>query len=385
MLIINQVYPPARGATGRLARDLAEHLAKLGFDIHVLCVDEQSFKEEKEPRGITVTRLTSRANPRKGFGLLWLCLRLFWAVLRHPKVDQIISMTDPPFAVVPISLMAKFKRARHIHWCQDLYPDVLPALNIRTSEFIFRFLSKRMRRALRRCDRVVTLGTCMRDRLITRYLQAEQISVIPNWGDRTLETSMNKEQALSEHQSPDKFRILYAGSIGRAHPMDTILSTAKILDNEGHDDVEFLFVGDGPGFEKLAKDRDRLGIQNIRFLPYQPLDKLTSLYESGDAHLISMSPPAAGCLFPSKLYPALTIGRPILFLGPEGCQIPEILDHYEAGLCIPHGRADVLVEVIKRLRDEAGIWHHLHQGALLAGQDYTAETSLKLWEEVLTQ
>src|SRR5262249_35654055 len=135
-----------------------------------------------------------------------------------------------------------------------------------------------------------------------------------------------------------KFRILYSGNLGRAHPVQTILDAATLLAGT-NPEIEFVFVGDGPQFDRLAHERARRGLENIRFLPYQPASRLRELMESGDLHLISMSDRAAGLLVPCKLYSALAVGRPCILVGPAQSEVARIIEDFHAGTVVPQGQA----------------------------------------------
>ncbi|MFN3700975.1 MAG: glycosyltransferase, partial [Alphaproteobacteria bacterium] len=178
-------------------------------------------------------------------------------------------------------------------------------------------------------------------------------------------------------QAP-KFRVLYAGTLGRAHPYKVILNAAAIL-AQSNPEIEFVFVGDGKGFEKLAQERTRMGLENVRLLPYQPNSGLKEVMESGDVHLISMRENAAGCLVPSKLYSALAVGRPCVFVGPEACEAAKVIEDYRAGEVIPQGDAALLAKVILQFRMNGETWFKAHEGALKAGEVFTAEASIEEW------
>ena len=95
----------------------------------------------------------------------------------------------------------------------------------------------------------------------------------------------------SEEQKRDdrpKFRVLYAGNLGRIHPIQSVVDAAQFL--KEHDDIELCFVGDGPNYDRLAKERDKRGLDNMRFLPYQPINRLRNVLQTGDVHMIAIPP-----------------------------------------------------------------------------------------------
>ena len=62
VLLINRVYPPARGASGRMLRDLAREMARAGWIVSVLTTGEKTFSEKDG--GISVFRVAAPTNPR---------------------------------------------------------------------------------------------------------------------------------------------------------------------------------------------------------------------------------------------------------------------------------------------------------------------------------
>ena len=296
--------------------------------------------------------------------------------------------------------MAKFKKCKHINWCHDLYPDVMPAIGFKVPGFLMRFFKYLSRRAMERCDKVIVSGRCMARHLSMDGVSAKQITMIPNWPDtelvdpelishaphsqsfHPLKTDIVRGARPFEQQIKDRqrFRVLYAGNIGRAHPVDTILQAAEILEKDGSD-VEFVFVGDGRRFDDLAERRNAMGLTNIRFLPYQPANRLQELMESGDLHLISMSQEAAGLLVPSKLYAALAVARPCVMVGPEQSEVAKVITDFKAGVVVPQGDAQGLASAITRFRQSGEEWFSAHNGSAQAAEVFQPQFSIEAWME----
>lgn len=390
VLLINRIYPPQRGPTGRLARDLARAFVAEGWAVSIVTTGPRAGVERDG--AITVHRAKG---PEKPGWLVypWLWLKLFWTARKAGHADLVISMTDPPMLAVLGHHIARSKNARHFHWCQDFYPGVMGALGFKFPGFLQRLLEKVSRQALQSCDRIVAIGRCMAQRIADEGISPRRISVIPNWPDAELvnpppaikQFGEGKEKAASSskpylHQvkTTPKFRVLYAGNIGRAHPVGTILDAARILE-EQHPEIEFTFVGDGKRIENLARERDRRGLGNIRFIPYQPADKLREVMESGDVHLIALREEALGYMVPSKLYAALAVGRPVIFAGPEGSEIDQILKDFGAGVRTSPDDGKALAEAILKYRMDGDAWFTAHDGALEAGKALTPKESMKAW------
>ena len=397
VLFVNRVYPQDRGATGRMLRDLAAAMVRDGWDVTVLATGARTATEQDE--GVAVHRVRSRFRRKTplAYGLTWI--RLLAAAWRMPRHDLVVSMTDPPMLILAAGLVAARRKSKHIHWCQDLYPELLPVLGYGIPESGVEFLARLTRQAMKKCDRVIVIGRCMARLLVHRGLDSRVLSVIPNWPDaelsgeqaeetaaparpRTVVRPMNVRppSALFRDAHDMKFRVLYAGTLGQAHPVDTVLDAAQIL-QKTHGDIEFVFVGNGPAFERLARERGRRGLENIRLMPWQPADRLRQLMESGDVHLVTMRHEAAGMLVPCKIYSALAAHRPCILVGPEHSEAGRILLDFNAGAVVPQGEAEALADTVRRFREDGDVWFSAQEGARRAGEVFLASESIRAWIE----
>ena len=395
---MNRVYPPVRGATGRVLQDLARAFVSEGW--HVTIVTSGPKAGQERDGGIRIIRVKGPEKPSGTFGYMWIWTKMLVAVMRLKPRHLLVTMSDPPLMIVGGQIVTKFKKCKHINWCHDLYPDVMPAIGFKVPGFLMRFFKYLSRRAMERCDKVIVSGRCMARHLSMDGVSAKQITMIPNWPDtelvdpeliaqaphsqsfHPLKTDIVRGARPFEQQIKDRqrFRVLYAGNIGRAHPVDTILQAAEILEKDGSD-VEFVFVGDGRRFDDLAERRNAMGLTNIRFLPYQPANRLQELMESGDLHLISMSQEAAGLLVPSKLYAALAVARPCVMVGPEQSEVAKVITDFKAGVVVPQGDAQGLAAAITRFRQSGEEWFSAHNGSAQAAEVFQPQFSIEAWME----
>ncbi len=383
VLLINRVYPPAKGATGRVLRDLAQEMARAGWSVSVLTTGEKSFSEKDG--GISVHRVAAPQNPRGIFGYALVLLKLYLAAMKLPRHDLAVTMTDPPLLVAVGRRFARKKRCAHMHWCQDLYPDLFPSIGVKMPDFVLNALSRSARRSMNKSGKVIAVGRCMARHLAHTGVETNRISVVPNWPDAELvdassvpharRTDVRLKQNVTLSRPPEmllrddspRFRILYAGTIGRAHPMKAILEAAEHLSI--HPEMEFAFVGEGPSHDRLAAERARRGLDNIKLLPYQPASCLKDLMESGDLHLISMRDDAAGLLVPCKFYSAIAAARPTIYIGPQDTEIGRMIRDYGCGAIVPPGDGKTLAQAILYFRTDSDAWFSAQQGAEAAAAD----------------
>lgn len=397
VLFINRVYPPVRGASGRVLRDLAKGFAKEGWHVTVVSTGPEAGKERDGP--IRIVRVKAPEKPTGLLGYLSVWRKLYKAAGKQETPALLVTLSDPPLIAVAGQKLAQAKKCRHIHWCHDLYPDVLPALGIKYPSIIQSFLKRKSMQAMLQADRLIVIGRCMARQLAYKGITPKNITVIPNWPDYELTPqggnhnfTVQQEAEPVKHysdvakpfeqqlKSPPKFRVLYAGNMGMAHPYDTIIDAAEILNRE-NPEIEFVFVGDGPRFDDIAREREKRGLDNIRLLPYQPLSRLRQLMESGDVHLISMADKAAGMLVPCKLYSSLAVGRPCIFVGPEASETAKVINDFKAGTVVPQGHADDLAARIKHYRLNSKEWFAAYNGACKAAEIYMPDEAINAWIE----
>lgn len=386
VLFINRVYPPVRGATGRMLRDLAQAFARDGWQVTVVTAGPIGMTEKDGQ--VKVRRV--RAGTGKSFlNYLMIWTRLLLAAWRQPAPTLIVTMTDPPLLVVAGRFLARRKRSAHIHWCQDIYPDILPVIGMKLPGFLMGWLKGISRRAMKSCNRVVVIGRCMARYLAHTGLDMAKVTVIPNWPDQEIVAPLRIDPAKvandganrvkpSHYDANPRFRVLYAGNLGRVHPVATILEAASLLQGR-HPEIEFVFVGEGPVFDRLATERAKRGLENIRLLPVQPAERLRELMESGDVHLISIKADAVGMVVPCKLYSALAAQRPSILIGPEQSETGRVLLDYHAGTIVPQGNAAALAEAIRAYLLDGDKWFSAQQGAIAANQQYKPELSMGNW------
>jgi len=381
VLLINRVYPPSRGASGRVLRDLAREMARAGWIVTVLTTGEKTFSEKDG--GINVFRVKAPMNPRGVISYGRVLWKLYRAAMKQPRHDLVITLTDPPLLVTIGRRYARKKRCSHMHWCQDLYPDLFPSIGVKMPQFVLRALSRSARRSMNKSGKVIAVGRCMAKHLAHTGVETGRISMIPNWPDSEL-IDPNKKPArndvrikenvpmarptetLLRDDSP-RFRILYAGNIGRAHPMKAILEAAEYL--SPYPEIEFVFVGEGPSHDRLSAERSRRGLQNIKLLPYQPASCLKDLMESGDLHLISVRDDTAGLLVPCKFYSAIAAARPTIYVGPADTEIGRMIRDYGCGAIVQQGDGKTLAQAILYFRNDSDAWFSAQQGAEQAAAD----------------
>ncbi|MEZ5902800.1 MAG: hypothetical protein R3D88_05775, partial [Alphaproteobacteria bacterium] len=109
ILMINRIYPPERGATGRMMQDLAQALERAGWRVSILTTAQK--QETRKNGGVTIHQVRSAKNPKTVVGCLVNLWRLYRAAQKISAHDVVLSMSDPQMLVIFSGIIAKKHKA----------------------------------------------------------------------------------------------------------------------------------------------------------------------------------------------------------------------------------------------------------------------------------
>ena len=374
-LIITQVFRPDPAAVGQYFNEAAQAIATTGAQVTVLTANcgydnpNEKFLEREARNGIQIRRL-----PLSSFGKASIPLRIFaqlsflvQCILRGLfacKLTDLLVSTSPPMAAITAIILGFFRPTLRVHyWVMDINPDQAIALGAFPPKHpLVQALNWLNRRILRRANSIITLDRFMQARL-ERKLKCPSgglrapIQIIPLWPmDDHLKTVAHSQNSFRKKQSwDDKFVVMYSGNHSLVHPLDTILDAAEMLKDDPR--FVFVFIGGGRGKEIVnARLRAQLGAaNNIISLPYQSLDQIPFSLSAADLHVVSLGNEMSGIVHPCKIYGILSIGRPVIALGPKESYLSDITGGNEVGWSIRHGDVDGAVAALRKAVDQTKI------------------------------
>lgn len=360
LLVISQVYPPDPASVGQHMHDAAAEMARRGWQVRVLAsargYDDPS---RKYPPRETIDGVRVRRLPLSSFGKNSIAVRLLGgfiftalATLRgvfSRRVDAIVVSTSPPMAPIAAIVVSIIRRAPILYWVMDLNPDQMIELGKITERSLPARLFDALNRAiLRRAARVVVLDRFMADRVNRKLDVSKKILVAPPWPheDHLEPVAHDVNPSRVEHDLAGRFVVMYSGNHSPANPLDTIIAAAERL--RDRDDIRFLFIGGGLEKTKVEAAIER-GARNIVSLPYQPIESLRYSLSAADVHLVTLGDEVVGVVHPCKVYGAMSVARPVLFMGPKPSHVADLLDEESIGWHAQHGDIEGAVRVIETM------------------------------------
>ena len=361
-LIITQVFSPDPAAVGQYFDEAAQAIAGTGAKVTVLTANrgydnpDEQFAAKEDRDGIRIRRL-----PFSSFGKASIPLRIFaqlsfliQCILRGlftPKLTDLLVSTSPPMAAITAVIIGFFRPKLKVHyWVMDINPDQAVILGAFSPKHpLVLALDWLNRRMLKRADNVIALDRFMAERMEAKLTRPEAelrrpITIIPPWPmDDYLETVPHSENQFRKAQGwENKFVVMYSGNHSLVHPLDTILDAAETLKDDSR--FVFAFIGGGKGKEIVDARVAQLNVERCSLneesaatnnqqpttnnqisLPYQPLDQIRFSLSAADLHIVSLGNDMSGIVHPCKIYGALSIGRPVLTLGPKESYLSDII------------------------------------------------------------
>jgi len=356
LLVLNQYYAPGCESTAQLLTELCEALAE-DFDVSVVTgtVADAPRPEQTVRNGVRVMRVGSTAYDRsrlslRGLNYLSFFFLALFAGLRHRRPDVVLCLSDPPFISVAGVAVARRRRATLVVVTQDVFPEIAVALGRLQNRVIVGILDRLVRFGLSNADRVVAIGDHMRRRLIGKGVRDHAIVVIPNWTNTEALSPRPRDNEWAREQGlVDRFVVMHSGNLGYAQDLPTLIRAATFL--RDLDDLEIVLIGSGAQGAVLAELARSLEVAAVRFLPYQPRERLSESLSSADVHVVGLAPGLAGYIVPSRLYGILSVGRPVIVHADEESETADVVHRTGCGVVVPPQQPERLARAIREAHD----------------------------------
>ncbi len=236
-----------------------------------------------------------------------------WGVLLVKRADVMYVYHPPATVGCSALVISRIRGIPFVYDIQDLWPDTLAATGMLNNPGALKLVDRLCRMIYRRAARIVVLSPGFKKMLALRNVPAEKIEVIYNWCDEKNIQREGKNIDLPKKLGlAGSFNIVFAGTMGKAQALDSVLASAKIV-AESHPKVQFVFVGSGVAVVHLKQRARELSLDNVLFLPRMPIEEIGSILAVADVLLVHLrDDPLFSITLPSKIQAYMAVGRPIL-------------------------------------------------------------------------
>lgn len=399
LTLLCQHFYPEMISAGMLMTELAGSLRRDGWEVTVFSAQPTLDLASAHPvpatmeyEGIRIYRVRTTGSHAQGlthrflFAATYL-LSTFAIIWRRRKdIDGLLVTTTPPFLGIVGRLAAALLGKPYVLLVYDVYPDIAVRLGLLKEHSPVTWLWERLSRfMLNGACAVVVIGRDMAE-IVRRKLRQRnwpRMHLIPNWSDDEVvvpakgsENPFRIEQGLR-----DRMLVQYSGRFGATHNLEPLVQAAAILRDRP---IVFQFIGNGVKKQRLEQLVRETGAENVRFLPYQPRERLGEVLSAADLAVVCLESRFTGLSVPSKTYGVMASATPILgFLDPES-EIGRTIRENNCGVVLRDPSGEAVADLIRKLLDDPDQLQRMGENGYNAFKNnYTLSLAAKRYSTLL--
>lgn len=352
ILVVSQHYWPEPFPLA----DVCESLVKMGHTVHVVTdvpnypmgyiyPEYKSGRNRSEERNgvriwrtFTIGRRNNILFRMLNYYSYAISSTLFVKRLKE-EYDVVFTNQSSPVMMVNAALAyAKKHKKKCVLYCMDLWPASLAAGGVGEKSPIYRFFHGVSKRLYRKADRILITSQMFRDYFKNEFgIADETIGYLPQYADSAFDSE------LPPKENRETVDFLFAGNIGAAQSLNTVLDAADILREDLR--LRWHIVGDGSELENLKDRAKALSLDNVIFYGRKPLAEMPAYYAKADAMLVTLTAdPFIGMTLPAKVQSYMAVGKPVI--AAANGEIPSVINDSGCGFCANAEDAQGLADAV---------------------------------------
>jgi len=272
------------------------------------------------------------------------------------RKPDLIYVVSPPLSLGIFGIIvSRLRRVPFVLQVNDLVPDTAVVLHFLHNRFIIKVLYMLEKMVYTNATLISVVSQSMRDNLVAKGVPEDKITVRYDFVDvKKLQPAAGNNPFRAELGLAGKFIILHSGNMGQKMGLEIILEAAKkCMGNPRYADFQFLLVGDGVSRPYLLEKAEEYKLNNVTFLPLQPVQRLPQMISAADIALVVLREGVKDICFPGKLLTYMACATPVIASVDEESETAIQLKKVQGGLITRPGSADELLKAIVKLKTDA--------------------------------
>lgn len=257
-------------------------------------------------------------------------------LLRKQKYDAILVFAPSPITVAIPAILLKWIKGCHMTiWIQDLWPESLSATGFVKHDYLLKCVGVLVK-GIYACSDLLLVQSRAFVSPVKQRVKKSKIRYFPNSAqDQWFVSDGEMSNELSDEllDTLEKcFCFVFAGNIGRAQSIETILAAAeKIRDLEK---VCIILVGNGSRLEWAQAETRAMQLDNVMFTGRYPMACMPFIFSRAQGLLVTLNDDEIfSYTIPSKIQSYLSAGRPII-CAVNG-ESARIIEESNSGISVP--------------------------------------------------
>lgn len=357
ILLIHQAFQSLQGAGGTRHYEFSQRCIERGDEFVVVASDVSYLDAKKIDKsrkvetvdGVKIIRAKTPSYIHRGFA--WRILAFFiymfnsfWSAVREPKVDLVMGTSPSLFQALSAACVSIIKRRPFLLEVRDLWPDFAIEMGILKSRFLI-FMARRAENFLYwKAKHILVNSPAYVEYLVEKGIKPEKITLIPNGVDPEMFSGESDGQRIrDEFKLNDKYVVTYAGAIGPANDIPTIVRGAERLVDTP--DIHFLLVGGGKALEEVRALVEEKSLPNVTLTGVRPKSEMADILDASNACVATLQNiPMFAMTYPNKIFDYMAARRPIV-LGIDGV-IRKVVEDGNGGKFVQPGDDSQLADAV---------------------------------------
>jgi len=325
ILLINQVFvsPEEPGHTRHF--EMGKYLKERGHELVIVASDlnyqtglrtaertgvyaEQSFEGVRVLRSYMYPAI-HRSYVWRVFAFFSFMFSSIWTALSVRDVDLVMGTTPPIFQAVSAWFVAMIRRKPFLLEVRDLWPEFGVSMGVLKNPVVIAMARWLEMFLYNRATHILVNSPAYKEYMLGKGVPENKVTYIAYGTDvEMFNPSVDGSSIRSELGMEDKFIALYAGALGQANDIDTILRAAERLKAE--DKIRFVLFGDGKERTRLKAEAERMKLSNLVFAGVRAKKDMPKIVASADVCLaILQDIPMFRTTYPNKVFDYMAVGR----------------------------------------------------------------------------
>lgn len=377
ILLLNQAFvsPDEPGHTRHF--EMAKFLQSRGHELVIVASDlnYQTGQRTVERKGVFAEQIIDGVRVLRAYiypalhrSYFWRVISFFsfmfssvWTAFQVRDVDLVLGTTPPIFQAVSAWLVAWIRRKPFLLEVRDLWPEFGVSMGVLKNPIVIA-LGRRLEKFLyARATHILVNSPAYKEYMIGKGVPEKKITFIPYGTDVDMfNPQVDGSSIRNELGLQEKFVVLYAGALGQANDIDTILRAAERL--KPYDKIHFVVFGDGKERPRLQSEVERKNLSNVIFAGVRPKKEMPRVVASADACLaILQDIPMFRTTYPNKVFDYMAAGRATVLV-IDGIT-RELIESSYGGVFVQPNDDETLAETILDLSKNMDIVQQMGQNA----------------------
>jgi len=273
-----------------------------------------------------------------------------WTALIVKDADIIMGTTPPIFQSVSAWVVATVRRKPFLLEVRDLWPEFGVSMGVLKNPILISLARWLENFLYARATHILVNSPAYKDYMLGKGVPENKITYIPYGTDVDMfNPNVDGSSVRKNLELENKFVVLYAGALGQANDIDTILRAAERLNRESK--IRFVLFGDGKERTRLESESKRMNLTNVIFAGVCAKKEMPLVIASSDVCLaILQDVPMFRTTYPNKVFDYMAAARGTVLV-IDGV-VREVIEFSSGGVFVQPGNDEGLAKTILELSSD---------------------------------